>query len=93
MSVRRRYLLDFRPCIGISSDAAHGGRVVYSGWKLDFSRLRGFLTDRRRATEAFPFIGNLPGNERLCTAPRTVVKSPAKPAKRRSEYDFKYDKV
>jgi uncharacterized LabA/DUF88 family protein len=53
--------------IGISSDVIHDGKVIYSGWKLDFSRLRRFLTDRYRITEAFLFIGNLPGNERLYT--------------------------
>jgi uncharacterized LabA/DUF88 family protein len=54
--------------IGISSDVVQDGKVVYSGWKLDFAKFRKFLADRYRVTEAFLFIGNLPGNEALYTA-------------------------
>jgi uncharacterized LabA/DUF88 family protein len=53
--------------IGLSSDIVLDGKVVYTGWKLDFAKLRTFLTDRYRVAEAFLFIGNLPGNEALYT--------------------------
>jgi uncharacterized LabA/DUF88 family protein len=54
--------------IGLSSDIILDGKIVYSGWKLDFVRFRTFLRDRYRVAEAFLFIGNLPGNEALYTS-------------------------
>lgn len=35
------------------------------GWKLDFARFRAYLKDRFFVTQAFIFIGYVPGNERL----------------------------
>ena len=51
--------------IGVASDILRDGKIIYSGWKLDFKKFRKFLSDRHRVTQAFLFIGNLPGNETL----------------------------
>jgi len=53
--------------IGVASDISRGGKTIYSGWKLDFTKFRKFLTDKYKVTKAFLFIGNLPGNEALYT--------------------------
>lgn len=74
--------------IGLSSDIAQNGKVVYSGWKLDFGKFHKFLTDRYRVSEAFLFIGNLPGNEALYTELQrqgyTLVLKPTMTYKSRS---------
>jgi uncharacterized LabA/DUF88 family protein len=54
--------------IGVSSDIPLDDKLIYSGWKLDFSKFRKFLEDKYRVTRAFLFIGNLPGNEDLYTS-------------------------
>jgi hypothetical protein len=54
--------------IGVSSDIIRNGKTIYTGWQLDFAKFRKFLTDKYRVTEAFLFIGNLPGNEGLYTS-------------------------
>ena len=54
--------------MGVASDIVQNGKTIYSGWKLDYTRFRKFLTDRYRVAEAFLFIGNLPGNEVLYTS-------------------------
>ncbi|MCW1930468.1 MAG: NYN domain-containing protein [Candidatus Kerfeldbacteria bacterium] len=38
------------------------------GWTLDFRRFRIFLRDKYHVTQAFLFIGYVPGNERLYAA-------------------------
>jgi len=37
------------------------------GWKLDFGRFRKYLTDKYSVSEAYLFIGYLPGNQALYT--------------------------
>jgi uncharacterized LabA/DUF88 family protein len=51
--------------MGVSCDVTRHGKKVYSGWKLDFKKLRVYLKDKHRVETAFIFIGNLPGNESL----------------------------
>ena len=42
--------------------------VLDSGWKIDFVRFRVYLKDKFGVTQAFLFIGYLPGNESLYTS-------------------------
>jgi hypothetical protein len=41
------------------------GKVLHSGWDLDFARFRIFLKDKYKVKKAFLFIGFMPGNEKL----------------------------
>lgn len=41
--------------------------VLDSGWKLDFKKFRVYLKDKFGVSEAFLFIGYIPGNEALYT--------------------------
>jgi len=42
--------------------------VRSQGWRLDFARFRIYLKDKYQVTEAFLFVGYLPGNEQLYTS-------------------------
>jgi uncharacterized LabA/DUF88 family protein len=41
------------------------GKVIYSGWKLDYKRFFIYLKDKYRVSKAFLFIGKKKGNEGL----------------------------
>jgi len=71
--------------VGITRDICRDGKLIYSGWQLDFKKFRIFLADKYRVTNAFLFIGNLPGKEALYTALQkygyTVILKPTMPYK------------
>lgn len=55
--------------LGVNNDIHNKtGKLIYKGWKLDFSKFRKFLTDRYRVTKAYIFIGMIEGNEELYQA-------------------------
>jgi uncharacterized LabA/DUF88 family protein len=41
------------------------GKLIYRGWKLDFSQFFIYLKDKYKVQKAFLFIGKIPGNESL----------------------------
>jgi uncharacterized LabA/DUF88 family protein len=49
-------------------DIKRGGQKIYSGWKLDYKRLRNYLRDKYRVQKAFLFIGFIPGNQAMYTS-------------------------
>jgi uncharacterized LabA/DUF88 family protein len=52
--------------LGVKNDIIdkHGVKI-YSGWKLDFKKFFFYLKTKYNITEAFIFIGKVPGNEPL----------------------------
>jgi len=53
--------------LGVSGDIVKQGQKIYSGWKLDYRRLRIYLSDKYAVTKAFLFIGFKPGNQQMYT--------------------------
>ncbi len=51
--------------LGTSKDIFHGRKLIYKGWKLDFKKLRKYLSDKFRVTKAYIFIGYIKQNENL----------------------------
>ena len=53
--------------ISVSKDVydAKTGEKVYEGWPLDFKKFHFFMKNKFHIEQAFLFIGNKPGNERL----------------------------
>lgn len=51
--------------LGTSKDITKKGKRIYRGWKLDFKKLRKYLTDKFRVNEAFLCIGYIKQNENL----------------------------
>jgi uncharacterized LabA/DUF88 family protein len=59
------------------------GKLLYEGWKLDFRKLRLYLKNKYGVSQAYLFIGNVPGNEKLYSSLQemgyTVVLKPTMP--------------
>lgn len=51
--------------LGVSQDILKGGQKIYSGWKLDYRKLRIYLRDKYKIQKAFLFIGFMPGNQNM----------------------------
>lgn len=49
--------------LGTGKDLYRGKKKVYTGWKLDFTKFRRYLSDKFRVTKAFLFIGYIKSNE------------------------------
>ena len=56
--------------MGVSNDIIDKdtSKILYKGWKLDFSKFRLYLKNKYGVTEAYLFIGNKPGNESMYNA-------------------------
>lgn len=52
--------------LGVLNDVINKkGRRVYSGNKLDYKRFRNYLRERYEVSQAYIFIGQIPGNDSL----------------------------
>jgi uncharacterized LabA/DUF88 family protein len=53
--------------LSIKNNVTHHktGILLYSGWKLDFSKFYIYLRDKFNVSKAFLFIGKIEGNEQL----------------------------
>ena len=46
--------------LGISKDIFQRGKLIYSGWNLDYTKFRKYLKNKFYAEKAFMFIGYIP---------------------------------
>ena len=53
--------------LGVGNDIVENSVLIYSGWKLDFTKFLKYLKDKYRITKCYLFIGHVPGNEKLYT--------------------------
>lgn len=51
--------------LGTSKDIFRHGRMIYTGWRLDFNKFYNFLADKYRVTKTFLFIGYIQKYETL----------------------------
>lgn len=51
--------------LSIKHNISKKGRLLYSGWELDFNKFRIYLKDKYNVSKAFLFIGWIAGNEGL----------------------------
>jgi len=51
--------------LGTSKNIYRNKKLIYKGWKLDFKKLRRYLSDKFRVSKAFLFIGYIKQNEKL----------------------------
>lgn len=51
--------------LGTSKDIIKKKRIVYKGWKLDFTKFRKYLSDKFRVEKAFLCIGYIKENDKL----------------------------
>jgi len=53
--------------LSVKDDIYHkgSGKLIYSGWSLDFKKFSVYLKDKYNVSKAFLFIGKKPGNEGL----------------------------
>lgn len=51
--------------LGVKNDIVRQGKIIYTGWPLDFKSFFIYLKTKYNVAKAFLFIGKVPGNEGL----------------------------
>ena len=66
--------------LGTRKNVKRNERIIYKGWKLDFSKFKRYLEDKYNVSKSFLFIGKIPKNttlyEKLENAGYTIVYKP-----------------
>lgn len=53
--------------LGVSGNIERKGKLIYSGWKLNYKRFRVYLKEKYGVEKAFLFVGFKPGNQTMYT--------------------------